>query len=125
LLLGLVVASPERSPWRNTEPLGLTHGDDVALEVSVRGTPAALVHNELSETMVTSILIGLRYDPGWRVGDSEVENLALVGERVEAAHHLFDRSCVVPPMKVQLCLPLVRVHFGIRGQYSRCQCSLS
>ena len=46
------------------------------------------------------ILVGFGNDPSRCVGDAEVENLALVGQGVEAARYFFDWCGVVPPVQV-------------------------
>ena len=51
--------------------------------------------------MITGILVRLRHDPRRRVRDAEIEDLALVGGRVERLHDFGDRRRVVPPVDVE------------------------
>lgn len=66
----------------------------------------ALVNNELTETVITSILVGLADDPSWSITDPEVQDLVLIGHGVEALHQLRDRGGEVPPAAV-LAIALV------------------
>lgn len=102
LLFALELAAAEGAPGGQRHAFGLGHGQDVALEVAIRGVPAALVDDELAQAVVAGVLVGLGDDPGWGVGDAEVEDLALVDEGVEGLHDFFDRGGEVPPVEVEL-----------------------
>lgn len=104
LLLAPSLESPTSNdaPWSDSHPFSLAHGDDFPLKIPARSTPAALVHDERPQAVIASVLVRFCDQPGWSVGDAEVEDFALVGESIEAVHDFFDRCGVVPPVHVEL-----------------------
>ena len=64
-------------------------------------TPHALVDHEGSLSTHASVVVSLRHNPRRGVGNSEVEDLALHDESVEAVHDLLDGASVVPPVDVE------------------------
>jgi hypothetical protein len=90
LLFSLVVAGSKSTPRHDTHPFGLAHGYDVTLEVPIGSAPSALVHHELAEAMVTSVLVGFGHNPCRSVRNAEVEDLALIGKGIETVHDFLD-----------------------------------
>ncbi|CAK5266605.1 unnamed protein product, partial [Mycena citricolor] len=72
-----------------------------ALERAGHHVPRALVDDERRLSVITSVLVGLRDDPGGSVRNAEVQNLALHHEVVQSVHDLFDAGVPVPPVQVQ------------------------
>ena len=70
--------------------------------------------------MVARVLVGLGDDPGWGVGDAEVEDFAGGDEVVEALHELLHRGGVVPPVHVQQ-VDVVGLQLGQAGRERQAQ----
>lgn len=121
LILRLEVAAAECAPGRQRHTFLCAHGDDVAFEVTLGGAPLALVDDELAHAVVAGVLVGLGHDPGGGIADAwrevsafsdailmlrtekltEVEDLALISDRVEGLHHFRNRSSPVPPVDIE------------------------
>ena len=61
----------------------------------------ALVHAELREALLPSVLVRPADDPGGRVADAEVENFTRRDHVVEGVHDFRDRGGEVPPVYVE------------------------
>ena len=73
---GFEEAAAEGAPGGDCHAVVAAEGEYVALEVAVRGGPAALVDDEGAEGVVAGVLVALGYDVGGDVGGAEVEDLA-------------------------------------------------
>lgn len=102
LALGLEVAPAQRAPGCERHPLIHAHGDDVPLEVALRGGPFALVDGKGAKAVVARVLVGFDDEPGRGVGDAEVEDLAGLDKVVEGLHELFNTSCHIPVVNIKL-----------------------
>ena len=49
------------------------HGNDLALEVALKDAPSTLVDHERCLALASGILVGLRDDPRWCIGDALVD----------------------------------------------------
>lgn len=78
--------SPSAPHGRKAHAFGLAHWNNVALEVTIGSRPTALIYHELPETMVSSPLVGLGYNPSWSVTHAEIQDLTLIREGVEGLH---------------------------------------
>jgi len=88
--------------WNERElTICTSHGYDFALEGAVEDVPCSLIDDEGCEGVIASVLVGLRYDPGRSVGNSEVEDFALLDQLMQAPHNLFDARLVVPPVDIE------------------------
>ena len=77
------------------------HGQNVPLEVALHDAPRALVDSKRRLVRHAGVRVRFRHYPCGRVGDAEVEHLALRDEVVQAVHHLLDAASVVPPVHVE------------------------
>lgn len=95
------VPAAQGAPGRKAHALVSAHGDDVPLEVALRGRPAALVDGEGPQAVVARVRVGLGHDPRRRVADAQVQHFSALHEVVETLHHLLDPRGEVPVMHVQ------------------------
>lgn len=101
LLAGrLEVPTAKNTEWLECHPFRLTHGNGLSLQVTLLSRVAALVDREGSEAVLARVHVGLGDDPGRRVTDAEVQDLALVDKRIQGVHQLGDLGGVVPKVNV-------------------------
>ena len=67
---GFEVPPAERAPRAERHAFGFRHGQDVALEIAVRGTPLALVDTELGQAVVPRVLVGFADYPSGGITDA-------------------------------------------------------
>lgn len=101
LLVRLEEGAPHDAPGRDGHAFALAHGEDVAFEVAHHGGPETLVDGELRQAVLTGVLIRFGHDPGRRVADAEVQNLARGDDAVQGLHQLGDGGGKVPPVDVE------------------------
>src|SRR6202041_2886117 len=89
----------ERRPCYQAEIEGLRHRDQLALDCALYQRILNLQADELRQAAEIGESVGLRDPSGERVGDAEVENLALTDQVVERAHEYFDWSHLIPDVK--------------------------
>lgn len=120
-LCSLEFALTKRSPWCNGHTLVLAHGDDLALHVSVGSIPLTLIDGEGAQALLAGVCVGFDDDPGGRVRDTEVEDLACKDELVQALHDFLDAGGEVPPVHVEevdvVCSELLQA--GLDGNAHR------
>src|SRR5688572_11116147 len=99
-LLGKKAACTKDIPRREGHAKVASHWDDVALEVAHHYVPPALVDGERSLAVGGCIDISSGDNPGGAVGDTEIQDLALLDQNVKSIHNLGNRSRPVPPVHV-------------------------
>ena len=95
------MTAAECAPGCYAHSLGLSHGNDIAFKVADGGGPKALVDDELAEAVIAGVFVCFADDPGWGVGDAEIENLAGTDDVVEGLHEFGDGDGEIPPVHVE------------------------
>jgi hypothetical protein len=62
-----------------------------------------LVHGERTQAVLSSVAVGLHDHLSRRVTDPEIQDFALLDQRVEGLHQLRDLGGVVPAVNIELC----------------------
>lgn len=91
----LEAASTKDPKRQDRHALGLAHGDNLALQVTLLRRIAALVDGERAQAVLACVGVAFDNEPGRRVTYAQVENFALRHEVVEGLHQLGDGCGVV------------------------------
>jgi hypothetical protein len=65
---------------------------DVPFKIAVSSAPLSLVHTELTQIVISGILIGLGDNPCRCIADAQVKHLSLGDQVVQGLHDLGDRG---------------------------------
>ncbi len=77
-------------PTTKAHLLVCAHGNDFTFKITLGSAPFALIDDELPEAKIASVLVRFGDDPGRRIRDAEVENLANTNHIVEGVHEFGD-----------------------------------